>query len=136
MKVKDVLKKAKTGITDTKSKRFILRSILLFMMTVFFSVCGSLLGLFSFGFWLRPLLDRASVDQSQILCLSGYIFYAFFSFIIAWKLGVRITKKEKITPREYFLSDLTATLVYALPAVVLYIAFTKSDANWVSALIV
>ncbi len=135
MKVKDVIKKAKTGLSDTKTKRTILRCILLFVITVFFSVCGSLLGMFSFGFWLRPLLERAPVDESLILCLTGYIFYLFFTCLIAWRMGVKITKKEKIPTREYFFSDLGVTLVYALPAVVLYIMYTKSDASWVNGLI-
>ena len=135
MKVKDVIKKAKTGLSDTKTKRFILRFLLLLFSTVFFSVCGSLLGMFSFGFWLRPLLERAPVDESLILCLTGYVFYVFFTFIIAWRMGVKITKKEKLLTGEYFKADLAATLLYALPAVVLYISYTKSDATWVNGLI-
>ncbi len=135
MKVKDVIRKAKTGLSDTKAKRYTIRCILMIFMTVFFSLCGSLLGMFSFGFWLRPILDRAQMDQSLILCLTGYIFCLFFTLIIAWKMGVRITKKEKLTVREYMFSDLIATLVYALPAVVLYLSVSKSDANWASGLI-
>ena len=135
MKVKDVIKKAKTGLSDTQTKRFILRFILLLVSTVFFSVCGSLLGMFSFGFWLRPILERAPVDESLILCLTGYIFYVFFTFIIAWRMGVRITKKEKLLTKEYFRADLAATVLYALPAVVLYLGTTKSDASWVNGLI-
>lgn len=135
MKVKDVIKKAKTGLSDTKTKRFILRFILLLISTIFLSVCGSLLGMFSFGFWLRPLLERAPIDESLILCLTGYIFYLFFSFIIAWRMGVRITKKEKLLTKEYFRADLAATLLYALPAVVLYLTTARNDANWANGLI-
>lgn len=135
MKVKDVIKKARTGLSDTKTKRTVLRFILNFVMTVFFSVCGSLLAMFAFGFWLRPILDRAPIDQSLILCLTGYIFYLFFTSVIAWRSGVRITKKEKPSVREFFRTDLAATLVYALPAVVLYIMYNKSDASWVNGLV-
>lgn len=135
MKVKDVIQKAKTGLSDTKTKRFILRFILLLLSTIFFSVCGSLLGMFSFGFWLRPILERAPIDESLILCLTGYIFYVFFTFIIAWRMGIKITKKEKLLVSEYFKADLAATLIYALPAVVLYISFSKGDASWVNGLI-
>ena len=135
MTVREMLKKAGNGVSDTAFKRYVLRTILLFLMTVLFAVGGSLLGMFSFGFWLRPLLERAPVDESLILCLTGYIFYLFFTCIIAWRMGVKITKKEKIPTREYFFSDLGVTLVYALPAVVLYIMYTKSDASWVNGLV-
>ena len=78
MTVREMLKKAGTGVSDTAFKRYVLRTILLFLLTVLFAVGGSLLGMFTFGFWLRPLLDRAPVDSSLILCLTGYIFYLFF----------------------------------------------------------
>lgn len=135
MTVREMLKKAGTGVSDTAFKRYVLRTILLFLLTVLFAVGGSLLGMFTFGFWLRPLLDRAPVDSSLILCLTGYIFYLFFTLLIAYRLGVRKVKKDKTEVGAYWKADATATLIYVLPSLVLYALTTKSDSNWISGLI-
>ncbi|MBQ5973641.1 MAG: hypothetical protein IJL69_05515 [Oscillospiraceae bacterium] len=136
MKLRDFARTVKTNLSDTPVKRLVLRAVLWLLLTVVLAVIGSLLGSVTLGLWLRPLLERSFQDRSLPLCLSGYFLFALVTLFVAWRMGAARPDRPKLSVRHYFISDGAATLVFCLPAAVLYAIYSRSDVTWARGLIV